>query len=219
MPIRIPQWLFAVVLLVLLVLPCAVPRVAEAQAVGVRCADVKAGGYRATHVFADFTPCRTARAKLRRWLARDRLPRSRHGWNCYQLGGVVRACSYPGKRGARRAFTFWLRRPSQAQADAATWKRCGNWSPDTGWTYGQVTGFGYFNVRALRVSCRTARRLSLRSGKWDYESAGGGRLVGHGRGRFSAWTCYLRFAAPPEEATFHLCRAPGGRRVRWISAV
>jgi hypothetical protein len=90
----------------------ALPPAAEAQAVGVRCADVSAGGYLATHVFADFMPCRSARAKLRRWLRRDRLPRNRNGWYCYRLSGRVRACTYPGRRGlgGPKSFTFWLRR-------------------------------------------------------------------------------------------------------------
>jgi hypothetical protein len=196
----------------------------EAQAVGVRCADVTAGGYGATHVFADFMPCRSARAKLRRWLRRDRLPRNREGWYCYRLGGRVRACSYPGKRGIGdpKSFTFWLRRASTARsahAEAATWKRCGHWSPSTGWTNNirDVQGFGYFQLRALNVSCRTARRVARRSARWDYEPTGGG--VVYGEGRFSAWTCYLRFFRPPQEATRHRCRAPGGRRANWISAV
>jgi hypothetical protein len=124
---------------------------AEAQAVGVRCADVKAGGYRATHVFADFMPCRSARAKLRRWLPRDRLPRNRDGWYCYRLGGVVRACSYPGRENVRRSFTFWLRRVVSA---AAPIRECGN----AGTLYnGQVR---IYNVTSRVVRCRFARRFA-----------------------------------------------------------
>jgi hypothetical protein len=110
MGITIPKWLLAIVLLLLTSGGAAVGGSfypAEAQAVGVRCKSVQAGGYRATHVFADFMPCRSARAKLRRWLRRDRLPRKRNGWYCRRLGdGVLRACSSPGRRNARRGFTF-----------------------------------------------------------------------------------------------------------------
>jgi hypothetical protein len=120
---------------------------AEAQAVGVRCADVKAGGYRATHVFADFMPCRSARAKLRRWLPRDRLPRNRDGWYCYRLSGVLRACSYPGKRGATQGFTFWLRRASPAQA-AARIRECGDLPPRSA-----------YNITTRVVRCREPRQV------------------------------------------------------------
>ena len=81
---------------------------AEAAAVGVRCKYVQAGGYRATHVFADFMPCYSVRDKLPRWLGRGRLPRNENGWYCSQVGGSVRACSYRGGRAAPRSFTFWL---------------------------------------------------------------------------------------------------------------
>ena len=102
-----------------------------------------------------------------------------------------------------------------AQTEAATWKRCGNWSPDTGWTYGQLQSFGYFNVRALNVSCRTARRLSVRMPRWETEPRRNG-AVSYGEGRFSEWICYLRFIPP--EATRIRCRAPHLRRVKWLSA-
>jgi hypothetical protein len=46
--------------LVLILLPASA---AEAQAVGKRCRGVEAGGKRATHVFADFMPCRSVRAQ------------------------------------------------------------------------------------------------------------------------------------------------------------
>jgi hypothetical protein len=105
-----------------------------------------------------------------------------------------------------------------APAEAQSWKRCGNWSPSTGWTYDQIVGFQYFNLRALNVPCRTARRVANRSARWDFESRPGGG-VQYGEGRFSEWTCYLRFFKPPQEATRHRCRAPGGRRANWISAV
>jgi hypothetical protein len=192
---------------------------AEAQAAGKRCRDVQAGGKRATHVFADFMPCRSVRAKLRRWLPRARLPRKRNGWYCYRLHGRVRACTYPGKRGISdpKSFTFWLRRVARGQA-ATTWKRCGHWSPGAGWVddASRIRGFGLFNVKQLNVSRRTCRRVAYRSSfRWESEPRSDGGIV-YGEGRFSEWTCYLRFIEP--EATPHRCRAPGLRRVRWVSA-
>jgi hypothetical protein len=53
---------------------------APAQAVGKHCRPVKAGGYRATHIYADFMPCQSARSKLRRWLRRGHLPKKSSGW-------------------------------------------------------------------------------------------------------------------------------------------
>jgi hypothetical protein len=122
---------------------------AEAQAVGVRCADVTAGGYRATHVFADFMPCRSARTKLRRWLRRNRLPRNRDGWHCYRLSGSVRACTFPGKRGLGdpKSFTFWLGRASRARA-AARIRECGD------------VNRHIYNVTTRVVPCRFARRFA-----------------------------------------------------------
>jgi hypothetical protein len=124
---------------------------AEAQAVGVRCADVTAGGYRATHVFADFMPCRSARTKLRRWLRRNRLPRNRDGWHCYRLSGSVRACTFPGKRGLGdpKSFTFWLGRASRARA-AARIRECGD------------VNRHIYNVTTRVVPCRFARRFARR---------------------------------------------------------
>jgi len=82
----------------------------ESPAVGKPCRSVTWGGYKASHVFVDFMPCPSARNKLRRWLHRDQLPKNPLGWYCYRLGGVVHACTYPGKRGpGRLGFTFWLR--------------------------------------------------------------------------------------------------------------
>jgi hypothetical protein len=111
---------FALIALGGLVLVLALPTAAEAQAVGVRCKSVQAGGYRATHVFADFMPCRSVRAKLRRWLPRGRLTQNSDGWYCYRLHGVVRACTYPGRRGigGPKSFTFRLRRVARTQAAA-----------------------------------------------------------------------------------------------------
>jgi hypothetical protein len=204
-----------VLLLVALVLTVLPAPAAEAQAVGKRCRDVEAGGKRATHVFADFMPCRSRRAKLRRWLPRNALPRNRQGWYCYRLGGRVLTCSYPGPRNAQRAFTFWLRRVARAATEAANWKRCGSWDGTGKWGY-KPPGFGYFNVRALNVSCRSARRIVQAHRNWEYEPTGRRTGRQRGEGRWSDWTCYHRQVG--YEATRTRCRASGGRRVKWLSA-
>jgi hypothetical protein len=90
----------------------AQPPVAWAPAVGVHCTSVRAGGVTATHVFADYMPCRSVRSKLRRWLPRSHLPRKRTGWWCDPIGsnprgGRIWSCTYPGSDQARRGFTFW----------------------------------------------------------------------------------------------------------------
>jgi hypothetical protein len=129
----------------LLVLPVSAE--AEAQAVGKRCADVKAGAKRATQV--DLMPCRSVRAKLRRWLARERLPRKPDGWYCYRLSGRLRACTYPGRRGIgdRKSFTFWLRRV--ARSAQAPIRECGD-----------LKRRRIYNITTRRVSCRFARRFA-----------------------------------------------------------
>lgn len=103
-------------------------------------------------------------------------------------------------------------------AEAATWKRCGDWDGTGAWGH-DGTGFGFLDVRALNVSCRTARRLVRASRNWEFESTGRRTGVTSGEGRFSEWTCYHRFYKPPQEATRTRCRAPGLRRVKWVSAV
>src|SRR5215207_404352 len=106
-----------------------------------------------------------------------------------------------------------------AQASAATWKRCGAWDGSGAWGY-DSPGFGFFNVRALNVSCRTARRIVRAHRFWDFESDpdmgdhGGG--ISYGEGRFWRWHCEHRFVPP--EATKTRCLAPGERRVKWRSA-
>ncbi len=181
-------------------LALALTPAAEAQAVGVRCADVKAGGYTATHVFADFMPCRSARAKLRRWLRRGRLPRKENGWYCYRLGGRVRACSYPGKQGARRAFTFWLRRVSPAQA-AAPIRECGR----AGTLYnGQVS---VYNVTSRNVPCPRARRFARRQILYGGPACREDRWC-----TYRGWRC--RHVAYRAEVDIR-CTKGGGRVVRW----
>lgn len=147
-----------VIIIAATALVLAVPAAAQAQATGVRCESVRAGGYSATHVFVDFMPCRSARAKLRRWLPREQFPRKQNGWYCYRLSELVRACSYPGKRNADRSFTFWVRRQVQA---AAPIRECGDYAPGG--------GFGVYNITTRVTPCRIARRMARRfyHGDWD----------------------------------------------------
>jgi hypothetical protein len=121
-------------------------------------------------------------------------------------------------RGAMTLLVMAIALLLPASAEAASWKRCGNWSPSTGWTYDRIVGFQYYNLRAQKMSCRNARRVAIRSARWDFEPRSGGGIQ-YGEGRYSEWTCYLRFFKPPQEATRHRCRAPGGRRANWISSV
>jgi hypothetical protein len=172
---------------------------AQAQAVGVRCRDVQAGDYRATHVFADFMPCRSVRAKLRRWLPGDRLPQKPNGWYCYRLSEVVRACSYPGKRNANRSFTFWLRRASRAQT-AAPIRECGDYAPGG--------GFGVYNITTRVTPCRIARRMARRFYHGDWDIPRDSRPFRRG-----SYTCRNRNIAI-EEADLR-CTASRGRVVHW----
>ena len=107
-----------------------------------------------------------------------------------------------------------------AQAEAANWKYCGKWDGTGAWGYPPGSGFGYFNVRALNVSCLTARRIVRAQRHWDFEmdpdmgAHGGG--ISYGEGRLSRWLCEYRFALP--ESTRTRCLAHGLRRVKWVSA-
>jgi hypothetical protein len=183
-----------------LALAFALPPTAQAQAVGVRCADVKAGGYRATHVFADFMPCRSARAKLRRWLQRERLPRKRDGWYCYRLGGPVRACTYPGKRGLGdpKSFTFWLRRVARAQV-AAPIRECG----DLPHRYA-------YNITTRVARCREARRVVRR---WNNTAARRRSGDGYVRG------LYCNYRSTGYEQGDIRCTGSRGRVVHWQTGV
>jgi hypothetical protein len=182
-----------------LVLVVALPATAEAQAVGVRCGDVQAGGYRATHVFADFMPCRSVRAKLGRWLPRNRLPRNRDGWYCYRLSAVVRACSYPGKRGASRAFTFWPRRLFRAQG-ADRIRECGDYAPGG--------GAGVYNITTRVTPCRIARRMARRFYRGEWDVPRDSRPFWHG-------DYYCRNRRIASELWDLRCASSHGRVVRW----
>jgi hypothetical protein len=178
---------------------------ANPQAAGKRCRAVTAGGYRATHVFADFMPCRSARNKLRRWLRRGSLPMNDTGWYCYRLGGVVRACSYPGRRGAERAFTFWLRRVPEAQA-AAPIKECGD--------YPGGVGAGVYNITARVTRCRIARRMARRFWHGHWKNVPRTDLPGSSRPfRRGSYTCRNRHIGI--ENNDMRCTASRGRVVRW----
>jgi hypothetical protein len=74
----------------------ALPPPAIAQ-VERHCKSVTVGGWKAGNVSAFNMGCKSVRAKLRRWLPRDRLPNNREGWHCYRSG-------VPGKN--RQCITF-----------------------------------------------------------------------------------------------------------------
>jgi hypothetical protein len=177
--------------LVAITLLLALPAPADAQATGVRCKSVRAGGYSATHVFVDFMPCSSARAKLRRWLPRGRLPRKENGWYCYRLGGVVHACSYPGKRNADRSFTFWLRR---ARPAAAPIRECGDMAHRLA-----------YNITTRKVQCVEARRVVRRWNNTAARRGGDGRIRG----------LYCNYRNIGYEAGDIRCIGSRGRVVRW----
>lgn len=183
----------------------AVP-VADAQAVGKRCRPVKAGGYSATHLFVDYMTCRSARAKLRRWLRRGRLPQNSTGWYCYRLGeGIVRACSYPGRTGADQSFTFWLGRTSPARA-AAPIKECGD--------YPGGIGAGVYNITTRVTRCSVARRMARRFWHGHWKNVPRTDLPGSARPfRRGSYTCRNRHIG--SELNDMRCTASGGRVVRW----
>jgi hypothetical protein len=178
----------------------AFPPPAGAQATGRPCESVRAGGYSATHVFVDFMPCRSARAKLRRWLRRGQLPRNRSGWYCYRLSDVVRACSYPGKRNVDRSFTFWLRRVGQVQA-AAPIRECGR----AGTLYGGAVSV--YNVTTRKVACQRARRFARRQILY-----GGPACREDRHCTYRGWRC-THFSYSSESDV--RCTKPDGRVIRW----
>ena len=75
----------------------AVPATASSQTPPVdrSCESVRAGGYVASQLHAQKVTCRSARAKLKRWVRRGRLPKNPNGWLCYREEGI-RICSYLG---------------------------------------------------------------------------------------------------------------------------
>lgn len=174
-----------------LTLLLALPAVAEAQATGIRCKSVRAGDYSATHVFVDVMPCRSARAKLRRWLRRDQLPRKQNGWYCYRLSELVRGCSYPGKQDANRSFTFWRRRVGQA---AVPIRECGNLAHRLA-----------YNITTRKVQCVEARRVVRRWNNTTARQGGDGRVRG----------LYCNYRNIGYEAGDIRCTGSRGRVVRW----
>jgi hypothetical protein len=187
-------------LLLALALVLGLPSAAEAQATGIPCESVRAGGYSATHVFVDFMRCSTARAKLRRWLRRGQFPQKATGWYCYRLSDVVRACSYPGKRNADRSFTFWLRRVGQAQA-AAPIRECGR----AGTLY--EGAISVYNVTTRKVACPRARRFARRQILYGGPACREDRYC-----TYQGWRC-THFSYPRESDV--RCTTPDGRVIRW----
>lgn len=138
-------------------------------------------------------PCRSARAKLRRWLRRGQLPRKQTGWYCYRLSDVVRACSYPGKRNADRSFTFWLRRVGQAQA-AAPIRECGDLAHRLA-----------YNITTRKVRCVEARRVVRRWNNTVARQGADGRVRG----------LYCNYRNIGYEAGDTRCTGSRGRVVHW----
>jgi hypothetical protein len=77
-----------------------------AEGAGTPCGALTDDGWRATDIRATRLTCRSARAKLRRWLPPP-LPSNPYGWNCFPFRGR-RMCAV-GQGDAPR-FTFRLRR-------------------------------------------------------------------------------------------------------------
>jgi hypothetical protein len=135
----------------LTVAPAALPAPDEAR----NCRPIEAGDWRAERVVVHYgIGCRSATAKLQRWLARERrppLPRNRIGWNCFRPMNAPtrweRACVKRLRAGRWPLFTFTLRVRGSA---AAPIRECGDIRTDI------------YNVTSRVVSCRTARRLARR---------------------------------------------------------
>jgi hypothetical protein len=187
----------------------ALPAVADAQ-VQRHCRPVAAGNLKATSVSAFNMSCRSTRAKLRRWLGRDRLPRNPDGWYCRRSGvpGVNRQCiTYATESGDPKGFSFWLRRT--ASSAQAAYKPCSPVvNPYAGSRY---EGSDLYRIRALDISCSTARRV-VRRGHYkalaDVPDASGFVYVTYRRWRI---TGDLRGATDR-----YVAKARGGKRVRWL---
>jgi hypothetical protein len=93
------------------------------------------------------------------------------------------------------AFAF----PGAASAAVV---ECGNYGADdygdVGWTYGEISGAGIFNVTTRRVGCRTARKFVL---SWN------------GNGRYRGYRC--RYVSQAYEFADIRCTASRGRVIRW----
>jgi hypothetical protein len=90
-------------------------------------------------------------------------------------------------------------------ASAAPIRECGNYD-GARWTFDQIDGAGIFNLTSRVVSCKTARRVALRSHPGDRYR------------RTWSWgdfTC--RILAEAFEYEDVRCKASGGRVVRWQS--
>jgi hypothetical protein len=99
-----------------------------------------------------------------------------------------------------------------ATAQANDWRSCGS-NTGTGWTAeGQPVdpGAGNFHVRAREVSCRKARYIVTHHSRWDWWHNADYSRVDHWRG---PWYCVSRSTG--YERGRSICRASGGRRVKW----
>jgi hypothetical protein len=99
-------------------------------------------------------------------------------------------------------------------ADAASYHGCGSYEVSSGrWTYGPTMGAVEASVRARSVSCRKARHIVRTYSRWSIWS----HNATYSRIRFSrgAWTCFYQQRG--YESTRTVCKAFGGRRIRWVS--
>jgi hypothetical protein len=90
-----------------------------------------------------------------------------------------------------------------ATASAAPVRECGNWgyiesAAKTGWTNGQISGAGIFNVTTRNVGCSTARRFVRRYRGTD--------------SYYPAWRCR---ETNDYEFSDVRCTAANGRVIHW----
>ncbi len=144
----------AILMTAILMTALALPATADAQ-VERKCRPVAGGPWKATGISVYNVNCRSARAKLRRWLRADRrplLPRNPDGWQCgrYSLPGsqANRQCrSYPYGNDTAVGFVLRLQRRQAASASAAG-TPCGRLA-EGGWKAS--------DIRATHLTCGSAR--------------------------------------------------------------
>lgn len=135
---------------------------ATVEAAGTPCGTLTDGQWRVTDIRAMHLTCRSARAKLRRWLPPP-LPGNPVGWNCFRFRGR-RMCAV-GQGDAPR-FTFQLRRVAvgalvaPAAASADTCRPVRDLRELDGSRY---EGTDIIRIRTVGLGCRRARRVAHRA--------------------------------------------------------
>jgi hypothetical protein len=192
------------IVLALVVGAVAIPAAAKATP----CGDLKKGAWRAVDIEATHLRCRSARAKLRRWLPPP-LPRNQVGWYCDRVGRR-HLCS--AGSGDPPRFTFVLRRrraqTTLATATAVFLPNCGNSH------YG-----GRVAPRNWDAGCTGDREL-LRTtwSRW-------GRRVAIGKGQTAVNDCdpscaegtVTRYPARARAFRIRTCRGRSGKRRRFYT--